>query len=259
MPFPTASSVPSPSPSPLDDPLTSEAAPVYSYRVVNVYPHDRGAWTQGLVYENGALYEGTGRRGESSLRRVELETGEVLQFLALPERYFGEGITVYGDEIFQLTWKSQVGFVYDRDSFELQRIFIYPTEGWGLTHDGQRLIMSDGTSTLHFLDPETLEETGQVQVHYGGRPVPALNELEYVQGEVYANVWKTNVVVRIDPQTGRVRDLINLAGLLEPEDHAEPVGVLNGIAYDAENDRLFVTGKLWPKLFEIELVAPSHE
>jgi len=189
------------------------------------------------------------------LRRVDLETGQIQQLLDLPEQFFGEGIALFGDKIFQLTWHAKVGFIYDRESFEQLGTFHYPTEGWGLTHDGQQLIMSDGTSTLHFLDPETLGEIGQVQVTYRGEQVRTLNELEYVQGEVYANVWKTNVVVRIDPQTGEVVGLIDLKGLLGPEDLSQPVGVLNGIAYDEENDRLFVTGKLWPKMFEIELVA----
>jgi glutamine cyclotransferase len=183
-----------------------------------------------------------------------LETGKILQFLALPEQYFGEGVAVLGDEIFQLTWKSGVGFVYDKDSFGLRRVFTYPTEGWGLTHDGKQLIMGDGTPTLHFLDPETLQETRQIQVSFKDRPVWALNELEYVQGTVYANIWQTNTIARIDPQTGEVVGLIDLEDLLRPQDYDQPVGVLNGIAYDAEGERLFVTGKLWPKLFEIELV-----
>jgi glutamine cyclotransferase len=205
------------------------------------------------VFEEGILYEGTGKLGRSSLRTVELETGDVLRFRLLPAQLFGEGVAVYGDKIFQLTWKSRVGFVYDKDSFEFLRIFTYPTEGWGLTHDDQRLIMSDGTSTLHFLDPETLEETGQVGVYDNYEPVARLNELEYVRGEIFANVWQTDRIVRIDPQTGQVTGWIDLTGLLSEEDRVE-VGALNGIAYDAADDRLFVTGKLWPKIFEIELV-----
>jgi glutamine cyclotransferase len=230
------------------------AVPVYSYDVVGVFPHDPGAWTQGLVVENGVLHEGTGRHGESSLRRVDLETGEVLQFLGLPVRYYGEGITVLDDRIIQLTWQSHVGFVYDRETFELLDTFRYTTEGWGLTHDGTRLIMSDGTSTLRFLDPETLEETGQVEVRDRNGPVLNLNELEYVEGEVWANVWYTDRIARIDPTTGLVVGWVDLRGLLGPRDRQSSVDVLNGIAYDAETGRLFVTGKLWPKLFEIELV-----
>ncbi len=226
----------------------------YSYQIVNVYPHDRRASTQGLVYEDGVFYEGTGLRGESTLRRVRPETGEVLHLYSLPARYYGEGITIWGERIIQLTWKAGLGFVYDKDSFQLLGAFSYPTEGWGITHDGTRLIMSDGTSMLYFWDPETFEEVGQVQVHDEFGPVVMLNELEYIQGQVYANVWQTDLVVIIDPQTGRVTGRINLSGLLTPEDFAQPVDVLNGIAYDAEGDRLFVTGKKWPKLFEIDLV-----
>ncbi len=227
----------------------------YTYKVVNTYPHDRDAFTQGLAFENGVLYEGTGLRGHSTLRRVELETGDILQIRELPAQFFGEGVTIYGNKIIQLTWQSNVGFVYDKESFELLQEFNYPTEGWGITHDGKRLIMSDGTATLHFLDPETFEEIGGIEVLDRGSPVTRLNELEYVQGEIYANVWQTDLIARIAPLTGQVTAWIDLKGLLGPEDRSEPVDVLNGIAYDAENDRLFVTGKLWPKLFEIELAS----
>ena len=236
-------------------PTTSNITPVYSYNVVNTYPHVRSAFTHGLVFEEGVLYEGTGLNGRSTLRRVELETGEVLQIHELPAQFFGEGVTVYGNDIIQLTWRSHVGFVYDRDSFELLQEFNYSTQGWGITHDGERLIMSDGTATLYFLDPETFEEIGRVGVYDNDGSVNRLNELEYVQGEIYANVWQTNCIARIDPQTGQVVGWIELKGLLTPEDRGEPVDVLNGIAYDAENARLFVTGKLWPKLFEIELIS----
>jgi glutamine cyclotransferase len=234
--------------------VTSEPIPVYSYEIVNVYPHDRNAYTQGLVFEDGILYEGTGLRGQSTLRRVALETGAVLQLYALPAQFFGEGVTVFGDKIFQLTWQSNVGFVYDKHSFQLLQQFYYPTEGWGITHDGERLIMSDGTSTLHFLDPETLKEIGRIQVYDSGGPVVRLNELEYVQGEIYANVWQTDRIARIDPDTGQVIAWIELEGLLGPEDLSQPVDLLNGIAYDAQHERLFVTGKKWPELFEIKLI-----
>ncbi len=237
----------------------SEPAPAYTARVVNAYPHDPGAFTQGLVFVDGELYEGTGLRGQSSLRRVDLETGEVLQSRALPAEYFGEGIAVLGGRIFQLTWQSHVGLIYDRESFEQLGEFSYPTEGWGLTHDGRRLIMSDGTATLHFLDPETLAETGRVQVTDRGQPVVRLNELEYIHGEVWANVWLTDRIARIDPETGQVVGWLDLTGLLSPQDEAQEVDVLNGIAYDVEKDRLFVTGKWWPKLFEIELVPQSSD
>lgn len=235
-------------------PLPSGEPPVYTYRVVRAYEHDPEAFTQGLVFHQGVLYEGTGLRGRSSLRKVELETGRVLQLYKLPDRYFGEGVTVWGKEIFQLTWQSQVGFVYDRESLKILDEFAYPTEGWGITHDGRHLIMSDGSSTLYFLDPGTRTKIGQVQVHDGNNPVVRLNELEFILGEVYANVWQTDRIARIDPRTGQVVGWVVLTGLLKPEDHDRPVDVLNGIAYDAEGDRLFVTGKLWPKLFEIELI-----
>jgi glutamine cyclotransferase len=235
----------------------SDAIPVYSYNIVNTYPHDRDAFTEGLVFEDDVLYEGTGLSGCSTLRRVELETGEILQIYEIPAQFFGEGITIYGNEIIQLTWQSHVGFVYDKNSFELLQQFNYSTEGWGITHDGERLIMSDGTSTLHFLDPQTFEEIGQINVFDNSGPVTRLNELEYVQGEIYANVWQTDRIAIIAPETGRVIGWIDLAGLLTAEDSSEPDAVLNGIAYDAETDRLFVTGKLWPTLFEIELVPPD--
>jgi glutamine cyclotransferase len=243
-PLPTGTAD-SPQPSPV---------PVYTYRVANTYPHDRAAFTQGLVFEEGLLYEGTGLRGRSTLRLVELDTGNVLKLYSLPVQLFGEGVTVYGDKIFQLTWQAHIGFVYDKDSFELLQEFEYPTEGWGITHDDQRLIMSDGTSALHFLDPETLEEVGQIEVYDQNGPVTRLNELEYIHGKVYANVWKADRIVMIDPQTGQVTGWVDLTGLLSGGDRVPPVDVLNGIAYDAENERLFVTGKLWPKIFEIELV-----
>jgi len=230
-----------------------DSTPVYTYRIVNTYPHDPGAFTEGLVCEDGSLYEGTGLNGSSSLRKVELETGAVLQIYELPSQYFGEGITIYGDKIIQLTWKSHVGFVYDRDSFELLQEFSYPTEGWGITDNGTSLIMSDGTSTLHFLDHQTFEETGQLEVSDDHGPVDQLNELEYVQGEIYANVWRTDRIAVIAPETGRVIKWVDLTGLLSPEERSHS-DVLNGIAYDAATGRLFVTGKFWPKLFEIELI-----
>jgi len=238
-------------------PGNSDVIPIYSYNIVNVYPHDPDAFTQGLGFEDGVLYEGTGLLGHSTLRRVELETGDILQVRELADQFFGEGITIYGDRIVQLTWQSNIGFVYDRNSFELLQEFSYSTEGWGITYDGEHLIMSDGTSTLHFLDPQTFEETGQVEVFDDDGPVTRLNELEYVQGEIYANVWQTDLVARIAPDTGQVIGWINLEGLLSAEDHSEPVDVLNGIAHDADNGRLFATGKLWPELFEIELIGPD--
>jgi len=233
-----------------------DTAPVnYTYEVVNVYPHDQNAFTQGLVIEEGVLYEGTGLYGSSTLRRVDLETGNVLQTHTLSNEFFGEGITVFGDRIIQLTWQNQKGFVYDKNSFDLLQEFSYHTQGWGITTDGNQLIMSDGTATLYFLDPETFETVGQVEVHDNG-PVTNLNELEYINGEVYANIWLTDKIAIINPQTGQVTGWIDLTGIYTRES-SDSNNVLNGIAYDAENSRLFVTGKRWSQLFEIKLKPSS--
>ena len=232
----------------------SESPPVYTYEIVNSFPHDPTAFTQGLVFKGGVLYEGTGLRGRSELRKVDLLTGDVLQRRNLQANFFGEGLTAFEDRLIQLTWKAGVGFVYDRASFRLLKKFRYSTEGWGITHDGKRLIMSDGTSTLRFLDPKTFAEIGLIEVYDRTDPVNKLNELEYVQGQVFANVWRTDLIARIAPESGRVLGWIDLSGLLKPEDRLPASGVLNGIAYDPANDRLFVTGKLWPKLFEIKPV-----
>jgi glutamine cyclotransferase len=236
---------------------SSSSAPVAGYRVVRVYPHDPQAFTQGLTYVDGVLYEGTGLNGRSSIRKVRLENGEVLQIQKIDSQYFGEGITVLGDRLFSLTWQSGVGFIYDRASFTRAGTFTYRGEGWGLTHDGTRLIMSDGTATLRFLDKATQKENGRLQVRDGAVPVMNLNELEYVKGEVLANVWQTHRIARISPKTGMVTGWIDLEGLLNPRD-AQGVDVLNGIAYDAAGDRLFVTGKYWPKLFEIAIVPKAR-
>ena len=230
------------------------AAPVAGYKVVRVYPHDRTAFTQGLVYLDGHFYEGTGLHGQSTIRKVRLENGEVLQLKKNDPQYFGEGIAVVGKSLVQLTWQSGVGFVYDRETFERTRTFTYTGEGWGLAYDGKRLIMSDGTPTLRFLDPVTLKETGRLVVKDGGVPVEDLNELEVVKGEIFANIWNVERIARIAPATGQVTGWIDMRGLLDPRDAAQGVDVLNGIAYDAAADRLFVTGKLWPKLFEIQIV-----
>jgi len=232
-----------------------QSVPVYSYEIVNTYPHDQDAFTQGLVFENDVIYEGTGLYGKSSLRELDLETGGVLQSYGLPAQYFGEGITVFQDIIIQLTWKSNTGFVYDKSSFRLLHDFTYATEGWGITHDGERLIMSDGTSTLHFLDPETFSIIGHIEVCNNDTPIDKLNELEYINGQIYANIWQTDYIAIINPQSGQVSAWIDLSGLLSSQYYSEPVDVLNGIAYDTVNDRLLVTGKLWPWLFEIKLVA----
>lgn len=224
-----------------------------TYEVVKSYPHDRQAFTQGLVYLDGVFYEGTGLNGQSSIRKVKLETGEVLQQRPLDEKYFGEGIAVWDNTVVQLTWQSEIGFVYDRETFKPLKTFGYSGEGWGLTHDGARLIMSDGSATIRFLDPQSLKETGRITVRDGGMPVGNLNELEFVKGEIYANVYMTDRLVRFSPKTGQVTGWIDLSGLLTPRE-AVGVEVLNGIAYDAAGDRLFVTGKLWPKVFEIRVV-----
>ncbi|MGE5245503.1 MAG: glutaminyl-peptide cyclotransferase [Betaproteobacteria bacterium] len=232
----------------------AQTAPRATYRILRVYPHDRDAFTQGLEYHDGFLYEGTGLEGRSSIRKVALETGKVVQRRAVPARYFGEGITIWKDEIIELTWQAGVAFVYDRATFERRRTFNYTGEGWGLTHDGTSLIMSDGTASLRFLDPDTFVERRRITVTDGGVPIPSLNELEYVNGEIYANVWQTMLIARINPKSGRVLGWIDLTGILSPAD-AEGTDVMNGIAYDAQRDRLFVTGKLWPKLFEIKVIG----
>jgi glutaminyl-peptide cyclotransferase len=235
------------------------AVAYYTYEIVNQFPHDPEAFTQGLVYKDKWLYESTGLYGRSSLRHVDLETGEVVQIHTLPDQYFGEGLTIWEDRIIQLTWRENTGFIYDKDSFELLDTFTYPTEGWGLTHDGQQLIMSDGSDTLYFLDPNTFAENGRIQVRdERGDPVVRLNEMAYIEGEIYANVWMTNQIVRIDPATGYVTGWIDLSGILDDVPLTGPVDVLNGVAYDAENGRLFVTGKLYPRLFEIRLIEQQE-
>ncbi|HWY96377.1 MAG TPA: glutaminyl-peptide cyclotransferase [Steroidobacteraceae bacterium] len=234
--------------------MSQAAIPRYGYDIVHTYPHDPSAFTEGLFYLNGFLYESTGLEQHSSIRKVRIETGEVVQRLDIPAQYFGEGIVDWQRHLISLTWKSHVGFVFDLASFKLQRQFQYEGEGWALTRNDKQLIMSDGTSELRFLNPQTLKETGRIQVTLEGKPLRDVNELEWVKGEIYANVWQTNWIVRIDPGSGRVVGLVNLSGLLKPSDIIMgQTDVLNGIAYDAKRDRLFVTGKNWPKLFEIRL------
>jgi glutamine cyclotransferase len=235
----------------------SAQTPQYGYRVVNVYTHDRNAIKQGLEFRAGFLYEGTGLEGRSSLRKVKLESGQVLQRIDLDPQYFGEGITVLNQQIVELTWKAQIGFVYDQTSFRRLRTFNYPGEGWGLANDGQQIYMSDGSAEIRCWDPVTLQEKRRFTVRDHGQPILNLNELEYIHGELFANVWQTDRVVRISPADGRVLGWIDLAGLLSPEDRSDQVDVLNGIAYDVLGDRLFVTGKLWPKLFEIKVVPKT--
>jgi glutamine cyclotransferase len=233
-------------------PLKTEI-PVFAYEVVNVWPHQPDAFTQGLVFLDGALLESTGLNGQSSLRRVDLKTGNVVQRAEVPMEYFAEGLATLDGKLFQLTWQNHKAFVYDLHSFRLENEFAYEGEGWGLTTDGHWLIMSDGTDQIRFLDPRTFKENRRIAVKALGRPVYALNELEYVKGEIFANVWGTDQVVRIDPATGEVVGVIDFTRLLPQQDRNENTDVLNGIAYDAGGDRLFVTGKRWPKLFEVRL------
>lgn len=225
-----------------------------TYQVVHTYPHDQHAYTQGLIYLDGHLYESTGLNGQSSLRMEDLETGRTLQFQDVPSKYFAEGLASWGSTLVQLTWQSHTALVYDRFSFHLLRTLSYSGEGWGLTQDGKSLILSDGTATLRFLDPVTFHELRRVTVKDRGDQVTQINELEYVHGEIYANIWHTDRIARISPATGKVLGWIDLSGLLPANQRSSPEAVLNGIAYDPEHNRLFVTGKLWPKLFEIKVI-----
>jgi glutamine cyclotransferase len=231
------------------------AAPAarYTYEVVRAWPHDRGAFTQGLLVRNGSLLESTGLNGFSSLREVELSTGRVLKQVPVAREYFAEGLAVIGDRAFQLTWQSQRGFVYDADTFRQLETFTYEGEGWGLTTDGTQLVLSDGTSRLRLLDPRTFAVTRTINVTLDGVPLAQLNELEWINGEIFANVWQTDTVVRIDPATGKVRGVIDFSGLLPAAERAPDTDVLNGIAYDPATGRLLVTGKHWPKLYEVRL------
>lgn len=249
LPTPTAVAA-----SPLPQPTAVGAVPRYTYEIVNVFPHDPEAFTQGLLFDQGQLYESTGLEGLSSIRRVDLQTGQVLARQPLTDTYFGEGIAIVGEKLYQLTWQERTGFIYNKTTFAQQGQFAYPTEGWGITFDGERLIMSDGTARLYFWDPNTLAEVGTLDVHdETGQPIPMLNELEYVKGEIFANIWQTDRIARIEPATGAVIGWIDLSGLLPSAARTPATDVLNGIAYLPEGDRLFVTGKRWPQLFEIRL------
>ncbi len=232
--------------------LRADEIPLHQAQVVREFPHDARAFTQGLVFDDGKLYEGTGQRGESTLRLVDLETGDLLKRRNLDRRFFGEGITIMADKIYQLSWQAQVGFVYDKESFTQVASFYLPGEGWGITHDGENLIVSDGTSYLRFLNPETLTEIKRVQVKDDLGTVNRINELEYINGEVWANIWYEDYIIRIDPETGAVNSRVDLRGLSANRRSVDDV--LNGIAWDDENQRLFVTGKLWPNLYEIEVL-----
>jgi len=233
--------------------LVGDSAPVLQYKIIDSYPHDTAAFTQGLVLNEGFLYEGTGLYGESSLRKVEMETGKVLQQYNLPGKFFGEGITVFDNRIYQLTWKKQTGFIYDLETFRLLDVFIYSHEGWGITHNGEYLIISDGTSVLRFIDPLKLKEVKQINVSDGDTPVDRLNELEYINGYIYANIWQTDIIAIIDPETGKVNSWLDLSGILKDVKTNEKIDVLNGIAFDSERGHLLITGKLWPKIFRIKI------
>lgn len=234
--------------------------PEYTFKIVHVFPHDPNAYTQGLAFRDGFLYEGTGLQGRSSLRKVRLETGEVLQRVDLAPEFFGEGIAILNNQVFQLTWQSQAGFVYALGDFHPMRRFSYRGEGWGLTTNGRDLYMSDGTAEIRVLDGRTLQEKRRLKVHDGNTPITQLNELEFVEGEIFANVWETDRIARISPQSGRVLGWIDLKDILSPAYRRGADAVLNGIAYDSGGKRLFVTGKLWPSVFEIRLVPkPSRK
>jgi glutaminyl-peptide cyclotransferase len=243
---------------PASNPKTASKQPnpvmAYTFKIIKSYPHDPDAFTQGLIFENGFLYESTGQNGKSSLRKVELETGRVLKKYDLPAQFFGEGLTAWKNSLIQLTWRSGRGFVYDLDSFSIKREFTYSTEGWGLTHDEKSLIMSNGTDELIFLNPQTLMQESVLSVTDHGERVERLNELEYIKGEIFANIWTKDIIARISPETGEVTGWIDLSGLRKEIPVVSRAEALNGIAYDAQNDRIFVTGKLWPQIFQIEVV-----
>jgi glutamine cyclotransferase len=247
---PTSTPISSPTPSPTTS--TQNSPTIYTYKIIKIYPHNTTAFTEGLVFDNGILYESTGE--SSSLRRVDLESGAVQQEISLPAEFFGEGLTVFNDSLIQLTWQSHVGFIYDKVTFDLRGNFTYSTEGWGLTYDGNHLIMSDGTSNLYFLDPTTFQKTGQVSVHDGNESVTNVNELEYVNGDVYANIWLQQKIAIINPQNGQVKGWIDLSGIYQSND---PNAVLNGIAYDSQTNRLYVTGKNWPNLYQITITPTT--
>ena len=233
----------------------NELSTFLSYEIINIFPHDPAAFTQGLVWEDSFLYEGTGLYGSSSLRKVDLKTGKILQYHNLAADYFGEGITIFNNKIYQLTWQEEIGFIYEKETLQLLGTFSYPYEGWGITHDGMNLIISDGSSTLHFVDPLTMEEVRQLNVHFKETCVLNLNELEYIKGKVYANIWQTTLIAIIDPITGEVVNWLDLKDIFisVKKDSTQKIDVLNGIAYDERQDYLLVTGKLWPKLFEIKI------
>jgi len=233
--------------------VANKPTEIIRYKVVREYPHDKTAFTEGLFYRDGFFYESTGGKGKSTLRKVEIKTGKVLKSVEVPEKYFAEGITLMDSRIYQLTWKERRGFIYDANSMKEEGRFTYNGEGWGLTSDGKHLIVSDGSSSLYFLKPGPMRRVRHIKVHNGNGPVKNLNELEFIKGYIYANVWMTDTIVKISPDTGEVVGQIDLIELLKNGRPEDEEGVLNGIAYDEKGDRVFVTGKLWPKLFEIKL------
>lgn len=246
----------SPSTGPAPAASNAPLVPAYSYDVVAVYPHDPKAFTQGLLIEDGQLYESTGQKGASWIRKVDLATGAVQQQHDIDPQYFGEGMVIWGDRIITLTWQDEKGFILDRATLEPKGEWTYTGEGWGLTRDDSVIYMSDGSNVIRRLDPATLEETGRIEVRMNGRPVNKLNELEFIRGEIWANIFETDRIVRIDPATGNVTGVLHLGGLLKPEERRQ-TDVLNGIAWDKATDKIYVTGKLWPKLFEIKLKDPA--
>lgn len=231
--------------------------PVFGYRIVNTYPHNTNSFTQGLIFDKGVLYESTGLNGRSAVKIVDLKTGKTLKSHELPDNYFGEGIAIIENKIIQLTWRSKTGFVYDKKTLKLIKKFSYQTQGWGITYDGKYLIISDGSAVLYFMDPNTFKVVGTLEVYGDNGKVSKLNELEYINGEIYANIWGTEKIAKINPKNGRVTAWIDLSGLLNKEDKKNRVDVLNGIAFNSDKGSLFVTGKLWPKMFEIELVPKN--
>ena len=239
--------------------MAASAQNAAGYRIVHAYPHDQHAFTQGLVYLDGHLYESTGIQGQSTVREEDLETGRILRMQIVPDKYFAEGLTDWKNTLIQLTWQSHVALVYDRATFRLLRTLHYEGEGWGLTHDAKSIILSDGTATIRFFDPETFKEIRRVKVKDRGKAVTELNELEFIRGEIYANVWHSNRIARISPATGRVLGWIDLKGLMPRDQLSSDEAVLNGIAYDAQHERLFVTGKLWPKVFEISIIPEDSK
>ncbi|GJM15974.1 MAG: glutaminyl-peptide cyclotransferase [Thermodesulfobacteriota bacterium] len=236
-----------------------DKATLYSYKVVNTFSHDPESFTQGLFLEDGILYESTGLNGKSAVKKIDLKTGKVIQSRNMQDKFFGEGLTIVNDKIFQITWRSKTGFVYDKDSLEILRTFSYKTQGWGITYDGKYLIISDGSEILYFMDPKSFVVVGKLEVYNDNGKVSKLNELEYIDGEIYANIWGKDLIARIDPKTGYVNSWIDLTGILSKEDRKGKEDVLNGIAYNPENNSLLVTGKLWPKIFEIKIIEKNQQ